>query len=167
MDYNAIINLMKEMNQTELTKLEVESEGFRVCLEKGNNLPAQSTAQYYPQYVGMPAGLPNLSEEMLQKQASTVLGQTTTSQAIANDTDSTGTMKIVSPMVGTFYGQAAPDKPPFANVGDKVKKGQTICIIEAMKLMNEIESEYDGEIMEVLVKNEDMVEFGQPLFVIR
>ncbi|HKL79124.1 MAG TPA: acetyl-CoA carboxylase biotin carboxyl carrier protein [Mobilitalea sp.] len=175
MDYKAIINLMKEMNQTELTKLEVESEGLRICLEKGNNLTAQAPAQYYPQYVGMSAGVPGLSNEMLQNQDSAVVGQVGSGQPATNlssaqnltSADSTGTRKLVSPMVGTFYGQAAPDKPPFAKVGDKVEKGQTICIIEAMKLMNEIESEYDGEILEVLVKNEDMVEFGQPLFVIR
>jgi acetyl-CoA carboxylase biotin carboxyl carrier protein len=70
-------------------------------------------------------------------------------------------------MVGTFYAQPSPDKPPFVKVGDRVKKGQTICIIEAMKLMNEIESEHDGEIVKILTKNEDMVEFGQPLFLIK
>ena len=175
MDYKAIINLMKEMNQTELTKLEVESEGIRICLKKGNKHTDQAQVQYYPQYVGMPAAVTGLSEEMIQKQDSVVVGQATKGQADTNSStaqslsseDCTGTRKLVSPMVGTFYAQAAPEKPPFAKVGDKVKKGQIICIIEAMKLMNEIESEYDGEILEVLVKNEDMVEFGQTLFVIR
>ena len=81
--------------------------------------------------------------------------------------ETAATKKLLSPMVGTFYAQAAPEKPPFVKVGDKVKKGQTICIIEAMKLMNEIESEYDGEIAELLVENEEMVEFGQPLFLLR
>jgi acetyl-CoA carboxylase biotin carboxyl carrier protein len=70
-------------------------------------------------------------------------------------------------MVGTFYSSPSPDKPSFVKVGDKVKKGQTICIIEAMKLMNEIESELDGEIVKVLANNEEMVEFGQPLFLIK
>jgi acetyl-CoA carboxylase biotin carboxyl carrier protein len=70
-------------------------------------------------------------------------------------------------MVGTFYAQSSPDKPPFVKVGDKVKKGQTICIIEAMKLMNEIESEHDGEVVKILINNEDMVEFGQTMFLIK
>ena len=70
-------------------------------------------------------------------------------------------------MVGTFYSSAAPDTPVLAEVGDTVTKGKVVCIIEAMKLMNEIECEYNGEIVECLVKNGDMVEYGQPLFKIR
>lgn len=74
---------------------------------------------------------------------------------------------ITSPMVGTFYSSAAPDTPALAEVGDTVTKGKVVCIIEAMKLMNEIECEYNGEIVECLVKDGDMVEYGQPLFKIR
>lgn len=74
---------------------------------------------------------------------------------------------IKSPMVGTFYNAPSPDKQPFCSVGDKVSKGKTLCIIEAMKLMNEIESPFDGEVMEVLVENASMVEYGEPLFKIR
>ena len=77
-------------------------------------------------------------------------------------------VKIVkSPMVGTFYASSSPDKEPFVSVGDKVHKGQVLCIVEAMKLMNEIESEFDGEIVEICVKNEDVVEYGTPLFKIK
>lgn len=74
---------------------------------------------------------------------------------------------ITSPMVGTFYSSASPDAPAFVKPGDTISKGKIICIIEAMKLMNEIESEYNGEIVECLVKNGDMVEYGQSLFKIR
>lgn len=74
---------------------------------------------------------------------------------------------IKSPMVGTFYSKSSPTANPFVKVGDKVKKGQVLCILEAMKLMNEIESEYDGEIVEVCVKDDEMVEFGQILFKIK
>ena len=70
-------------------------------------------------------------------------------------------------MVGTFYASSSPEKEAFVKVGDKVHKGQVLCIIEAMKLMNEIESEYDGEIVEICVNNEDMVEYGTPLFKIK
>jgi len=73
---------------------------------------------------------------------------------------------ITSPIVGTFYESSAPDKAPYVKVGDKVKKGDIICIIEAMKLINEIASEEDGEIKEILVKNGDIVDFGKPLFKI-
>lgn len=76
--------------------------------------------------------------------------------------------KIVkSPMVGTFYSSPSPKDEPYVKVGDKVKKGDVLCVIEAMKLMNEIESEFDGEIVEICVKNEDMVEYGTPLFKIK
>lgn len=73
---------------------------------------------------------------------------------------------VTAPLVGTYYAAASPDAEPFVQVGDTVKKGQTLGIIEAMKLMNEIESEYDGTVKEILVKNEDVIEFGQPMFVI-
>lgn len=74
---------------------------------------------------------------------------------------------VTSPLVGTFYSAASPEDEPFVKVGDKVKKGQKLGIIEAMKLMNDIESDFDGEIVEILVENEGVVEYGQPLFVIK
>ena len=73
---------------------------------------------------------------------------------------------VTAPLVGTYYAAASPDAEPFVQVGDTVKKGQSLGIIEAMKLMNEIESEYDGTVKEILVKNEDVIEYGQPMFVI-
>ena len=82
--------------------------------------------------------------------------------------ESIGSDKVVaSPLVGTFYNAASPDSDAFVSVGDTVKKGQVLGIIEAMKLMNEIESEYDGVVEAVLVNNEEVVEYGQPLFRIR
>ncbi len=74
---------------------------------------------------------------------------------------------IKSPLVGTFYAAPAEDAKPFVNVGDEVKKGQVLAIVEAMKLMNEIESDFDGKIVEILVENGDNVEYGQPLFRIQ
>lgn len=174
MDYKAIINLMKEMNQTDLTKLEVESEGLRICLEKADQKSIATASQ--PHFI-LPPQMPHgnyIPTPNMAASVGLIQGTMTGSQAEeasdktpAATADTAGTKKLVSPMVGTFYAQASPEKPAFVKVGDKVKKGQTICIIEAMKLMNEIESEYDGEIVEVLVKNEEMVEFGQPLFLIK
>ena len=74
---------------------------------------------------------------------------------------------VKAPLVGTFYSASAPDEAPFIQVGDVVKKGQTLGIIEAMKLMNEIECEYDGVVEKILAENGQMVEYGQPLFVIK
>lgn len=75
--------------------------------------------------------------------------------------------EIKSPMVGTFYASSSPKAEPFVKVGDKIKKGQVVCIVEAMKLMNEIESEFDGEVIEVCKKDEDMVEYGTTLFKVK
>ncbi|MBA2873421.1 acetyl-CoA carboxylase biotin carboxyl carrier protein [Thermaerobacillus caldiproteolyticus] len=75
--------------------------------------------------------------------------------------------KITSPMVGTFYTAPSPDAPPYVKVGDKVKKDTIVCIIEAMKLFNEIEAEVNGEIVEILVQNGQLVEYGQPLFLVK
>lgn len=74
---------------------------------------------------------------------------------------------MVSPMVGTFYAAPSPDAMPYVKVGDMVRKGQTLCIVEAMKLMNKIESEVDGEIVEIAVNNAEPVEYGQPIFYIK
>lgn len=179
MDYKAIINLMKEMNQTQLTKLEVESDGIRICMEKETSALAAGTAS---QSAGIerqrPVSALQLSDTLqpaVALQHSGVLQPSDTLQPSGaqqtgnqqSSADNSGYKQLLSPMVGTFYAQSSPEKPPFVKVGDTVKKGQTICIIEAMKLMNEIESEYDGVIVEVLVDNEDMVEFGQPLFLLK
>ena len=88
-------------------------------------------------------------------------------EAASENGDAAAGNVVASPLVGTFYAAASPDAEPFVKVGDTVKKGQVLGIIEAMKLMNEIESEYDGVVEAVLVKNEDVVEYGQPLFRIR
>ena len=83
-----------------------------------------------------------------------------------SEQDFSNVEKVLSPMPGVFYSAQSPDKPPFVNEGDRVVKGQVLCIIESMKIMNEIECEQDGIIKKVLVKNSDPVEFNQPLFII-
>jgi acetyl-CoA carboxylase biotin carboxyl carrier protein len=179
MDYKAIINLMKEMNRTGLTRLEIEADGVRICMEKSPGNP-QGDPKSFPQgnpgcdetFEKVPASVPVQPESQPESQpkAQPVAGANDKQDvpaAVKAGDKTLGYKQLVAPMVGTFYAQPAPDKPPYITVGDKVKKGQTICIIEAMKLMNEIESEYDGEVAEVLVKNEEMVEFGQPLFLLK
>ena len=84
----------------------------------------------------------------------------------SNTSDSQAGEELLSPMPGTFYSAPTPEDPSFVNVGDEVKKGQTLCIIEAMKIMNEIESEYDGTITDIKVNNGDPVEYNQTLFII-
>ncbi len=175
MDYKVILNLMKEMNHYGLTKLEIEEEGMKICLEKEipviNTIQSPVTQPVYaapaqasyaqgltPYITASPAPAGQTKEpEPVQPAAA---GDAVSAEELSGK-------KILSPMVGTFYMAAGPDKPPFVKVGDKVKKGQTICIIEAMKLMNEIEAEQEGEIVKVLIGNEQMVEYGQPMFLIK
>lgn len=147
MDFKAIHSLIKEMNQSNLTFLEIEEDGIHIKMQKENlvktNIP--TTVETIP--------ILNQKNE--------------TPKVNSNDTEDKNYKEVTSPIVGTFYSATAPDKPPLVKVGDKVTKGQTLCIIEAMKLMNEIESEYDGEIAEILVKNEEAVQYGQLLFRIK
>ena len=158
-DYKAILNLMKEMNQTDLTVLEIKEEGIYIHMEKGRCEVSTPVMSEYTKRTDVNTTLVNsLPIEIITSEANSMI-ETLPPKVIGE--------RMVSPMVGTFYLQSSPDKPAFVKVGDKVIKGQTLCIIEAMKLMNEIESEYDGEIMEVLCKNEDMVEYGQTLFIIK
>ena len=98
---------------------------------------------------------------------SNVVGSSNKEESVNKpEEDSSNGEKVLSPMPGVFYSAQSPDKPPFVNEGDRVVKGQVLCIIESMKIMNEIECEQDGIIKKVLVKNSDPVEFNQPLFII-
>ncbi len=186
MDYKAILSLMKEMNHSDLTKLEIEEEGSRICIEKASNIVTMTAAPYAQQAPEVPYPV-NLAAEMTKavKQSFPEQSEYAAELPIENMAVNTagnasrngnaadlqsleaGMKKILSPMVGTFYTSPSPDKSAFVKVGDRVKKGQAVCIIEAMKLLNEIESDHDGEIIKILVENEEMVEYGQPLFLIK
>lgn len=158
MKYNEIVSLMQEMTKMGLTRILIEQEDFKLELEKNNSnesVVAVNNAEQ-PAYVNtQPVHAPTIRRDVDNIEVNS-------SREVLP-----GAKKILSPMVGTFYRQPAPDKPAFISKGDMVKNGQPVCIIEAMKLMNEIESEVEGEILECLVENEEMVEFGQPLFILR
>ena len=154
MDFEAIQNLMSQMNSSDLTMLEIEAEGVHIKMQK-NNIQAEN--------INVPVVQPQAVQtnivENIVKPVEVVTAKEEKAQYLNANV-------ITSPIVGTFYSATAPDKPALVKVGDKVKKGQVLCIIEAMKLMNEIESEYDGEVVEICVENEQMVEYNQPLFKI-
>lgn len=133
------------MNDNNLTELEIEKEGVRIRLRKG------------------PGGIERAVEFV---QAAQSIAQTEKSAAGAEKTERKNTFDIKSPMVGTFYRAASPESPPYVNMGDIISPGQVICIIEAMKLMNEIKSEVKGKIVDIQVDNSEPVEFGQILFVV-
>ena len=158
MDIKVIKTLMNMFENSGLGELEVESgdgaDKLRVTLKK-NSGTAFVTAPVAVTEVA-PASLPAQKAE-----AAPLKAETGPSDGVL---DYNLVEEIKSPMVGVFYSAPSPDSEPFVSKGSKVKKGDTLCIIEAMKLMNEIESEYDGTIAEILVENGQPVEYNQPLF---
>lgn len=148
-----IKELIKVLEDSSLSVLEiVEKDGSKIRLEKAQ--PAQQIVNTIPVANGVAAPAPVVSPAVESAPAAYV-------SPIA---DSSKT--IDAPIVGVFYAASAPGKAPYVSVGKKVKKGDVVCIIEAMKCMNEIQAEEDGEIVEVLVKDGELVEYGQPLFKI-
>lgn len=143
MEFEQIIRLIETVSTSELTSFTFEEGDTKISLKKEKKMVSAVSA-------------PVVTTE------TTVVAPTKI--AVENKTVTGNEMK--SPLVGTFYSAASPEAEPFVKVGDTVKKGQVLGIIEAMKLMNEIECEFDGVIKEILVDNMDMVEYGQPLFII-
>ncbi len=146
MEFGQIIDLIKAVSDSNLTEFEIQDGEIKISMET-NKETKQIT-------VTAPLSQPQLSAV-----------QPAVVQEEEKAEEKTGNI-VKSPLVGTFYQSASPESEPFVKEGDIVKKGQVLGIVEAMKLMNEIESEYDGTVKEILVKNEQMVEFGQPMFVI-
>jgi acetyl-CoA carboxylase biotin carboxyl carrier protein len=146
-EINKIIRLMEEKN---LSHFELEVEGLRIKI--GRDLVSASASKTAP-------ALEVLKDSEAKSNNTPV---EPTPQEGKNDL-----YYITSPMVGTFYSAPDPSSPPFVEIGDSVKKNQTLCIIEAMKLMNEIESEVDGTLMKVFIENGKPVEYGQRLFAIQ
>ena len=146
-EIKAIIDLMKKH---ELSVFEIEKEGFRLKLEKGPSARAAAAAP--PAAAEPPKPVPAAPE---------------TTAAAPKPIESVPLREIVSPMVGTFYRSASPDVPPFVDVGKTVTEDTVVCIIEAMKVMNEIKAETSGIIAEALAENGKPVQFGQVLFKVR
>lgn len=145
MEYEEIKKLMDDMGNSKLSSLDIEfPDGIKISMAKTvqNDISVVTAERITPTVVE----IDNTKKEEPKDENLQI---------------------ITSPMVGTFYSSDAPDKPAYVKVGDKIHKGQVVCIVEAMKLMNEIESEFDGEVVEVCAKNEEMVEYGAPLFKIK
>ncbi len=159
MDYSDIKRLIDDMGNSKIDSLKIEfPDGIKISMKKNTEKEVVIAAPGNVIEASAPMTTPVITEK---KETSLVKTE-------CEETKKEENYKVVkSPMVGTFYASSSPDKEPFVKVGDKVHKGQVLCIVEAMKLMNEIESEFDGEIVEVCVSNEDVVEYGTPLFKIK
>ncbi len=155
MNLKELKELIEMLKGTDISELEIERSGVKVRLRKGGDVtfhPAMPRMEYPPAAIVAPA--------VPETAAAPSGAEKPAEHAKPNQ------IKVASPIVGTFYRASSPDKPPYVEVGDIVKKGQVLCIIEAMKLMNEIESETAGKVMQILVENGQPVEYGQSLFVI-
>jgi acetyl-CoA carboxylase biotin carboxyl carrier protein len=146
--------LVELISRSNFASFELEGEGFRLKLVKE---PAPAPAVAAP-VEALPASVPAAAPTATIAQAA---------PEPAVDAASNGTVPLNSPIVGTFYRAPSPDAPPFVEIGKKVNKGQVLCIVEAMKVMNEIESEIDAEVVDILAANGQPVEFGEPLFILR
>lgn len=157
MDYKDIKKLIDDMGNSNLDSLEIEfPEGIKISMTKNTGKEVVITSAN-----------PSVIEGSAPMTAPAVREDRGTALVNVKGEEEENYKIVKSPMVGTFYASSAPDKDPFVKVGDKVHKGQVLCIVEAMKLMNEIESEFDGEIVEICVNNEEVVEYGKPLFKIK
>lgn len=156
MDYQQILELVKEVSKAGLTNFEYTEGNIRI---------AMSCPQPEEKIVVPASNL--VLQEAAGAGANTLETAVSAQQQPEQITEEKGGNIVKSPLVGTFYAAPSEDAQPFVKVGDTVKKGQTLAIVEAMKLMNEIESEFDGVVTEILVENEDNVEYGQPLFRIQ
>lgn len=146
MEFENLVKLIQAVSESNLTEFKMQDGDFKISME---------TNKKTKQVTVTAASVP------VQAVSAAVEAQ----EAAPQEKEVTGNV-VKSPLVGTFYEAPSPESKPFVQVGDVVKKGQVLGIVEAMKLMNEIESEFDGTVKEILVKNEQMVEFGQPMFVI-
>lgn len=158
-----IKELIKLVDQTSVQELEIENEGARLHIRKPGktevvNVQAAPITHTYSQ----PAVAVAPQQPAVQPSAQPAAADSAPVKAPAADLH-----QIVSPMVGTFYSAPSPDADAFVKTGDRVHEKSVVCILEAMKLMNELEAEVNGEIVEVLVSNGQLVEFGQPLFLVK
>ena len=157
MDYKQIQELIKMVNKSNIGELTIEQKDFKVTIKQKEEHVAQIVSSYQqaPVYTQAPQ--------------QTVANQPASALPLAADkpaAPTSNTITIKSPMIGTFYRKSAPDKPNLADVGTEVSPGKVVCIIEAMKLFNEIESEVKGKIVKVLVEDASPVEYDQPLFLV-
>lgn len=147
MEYDKIKQLMEDMGNSKLTSIDIDfPDGTKISMKKEEKQVVKVVE----------------TQEVVETKEINNANSNKTEEKIEENFNI-----VKSPMVGTFYLKPSPDSEPYVQVGQKVKKGDTLCIIEAMKLMNEIESEFDGEIVEVLLKDGEMVEYGKPLFKIK
>lgn len=167
MDLKVIENLLELIAESEVNEVSIEEGDFKIKVKKKAEIEQQAPQPVQYQVPAQPQ-VPQQSAQSQQGQAAPPSQQQDNSEAQAEEgasSEPSGEV-VKSPIVGTFYRSPSPEDDAFVKVGDQVEKGQTLCIIEAMKIMNEIESDYSGEVKKILVDDAEPVEYDQPLFII-
>jgi acetyl-CoA carboxylase biotin carboxyl carrier protein len=164
MEFKQIQELIKAINKSNISELTVEEGEFKITIKQAQSTETSFVAVQTPMQMPqmMPQAMPQ--QQIAAPQQSSAASSPSAPAQPAQDNGNAITVK--SPMIGTFYRSPSPDKPSFVNVGDEIKAGQVVCIIEAMKLFNEIESEISGRIVKVLADDASPVEYDQPLFLV-
>lgn len=169
MDLEVIKNLLDLIAESDVNEVSIEEGDFKIQVKKKPDIEQTSAPQMPMQYQmpAQPQQAPQPTQQAAQPQGQAPQSGDGSSeeQEQSQQAEAEGDT-VKSPIVGTFYRAPSPDDDAFVEVGDQVEKGQTLCIVEAMKIMNEIESEYSGEVKKILVENGEAVEYDQPLFVI-
>ena len=150
MKFDEIKELIRIFGKSKLDKIAIKQKDFEIEMEKGGEAPAVTVPQQAMIPVQTQVQSPAAEEKSKEESEKKIDGEI-----------------ITSPMVGTLYSSPSPDSPPFVKVGDNVRRGDTLCILEAMKIMNELEAEYDCKILDILAENGEAVEYGKPLFVVK
>ncbi len=159
MDLKQIQELIKAVNKSELSELSIKDGDFEITIKQTPNIEGQQMVAYHA---------PQPMMQAMQAAPAPVAASAPSAEPVASApaAASDKLVTIKSPMIGTFYRSPKPGEPPFINVGDSISEGEHICIIEAMKLFNEIESEVSGKIVKVLADDASPVEYDQPLFLV-
>lgn len=158
-----IRELIKLIDQASIDEFSYEHDGSKIKMKKHNGITAVTSYPVEKSVQAVPAAQPVVPAAVLEEAPAV----SKVEEAMPTKAADTNLHKIVSPMVGTFYSSPNPESGPYVKVGDKVKPDRVVCIVEAMKLFNEIEAEVNGEIVEILVENGQLVEYGQPMFLVK
>jgi len=165
MKFQEIQDLIKMVSRLGVTKVEIEQKDFKLTIKSESKKKKGSEHETTYIQTPMPMGMPQVQMPAIPAQQPTA-AQAAPEAASAKEDENDKYVTVKSPMIGTFYRASSPDKDAFINVGDTIKPGKVICIVEAMKLFNEIEAEVSGTIVKVLLDDASPVEYDQPLFLV-
>lgn len=151
MEYEQIKDLIQTFVDTDIQKLDLEYDNLKISLDRNKYMPTIQN---------------NIETEMLYSEQENTNMQIVVDKVNENELVKKSYKEVTAPIVGCFYKSSSPEAKPFVQIGDSVKSGQVVCVIEAMKVINEITSEYDGTVVDVLVADGELVEYGQPIIVL-